>query len=197
MERPAHRVSFGGARDAETGEDAAMSPVSPPGVAGSPQRPEYNPKSKRRHGLARRAVAAVKEAGAAKIISGAISVFLLFSVFSVSHQLASSSGTCPRAADIGRTSACLRAGKAVGRCTVPVGQVDVTASVGTQSLSRTVLAGDCWHQQRAGAPKEGVCTSPCARAAANRNAKGSCRQGRSLPRSALLRCGPCGALHVV
>lgn len=63
-----------------------MSPASPPGVAGSPKRPEYNPKSKRRHGLARRAVAAVKEAGAAKIISGAISVFLLFSVFSVSHQ---------------------------------------------------------------------------------------------------------------
>ena len=62
-----------------------MSPASPAGVPGSPKQPEYNPKSKRRQGLARRAAAAVKEAGAAKIISGAISIFLLLSVFSVSQ----------------------------------------------------------------------------------------------------------------
>lgn len=84
MERPAHRVSFGGARDAETGEDAGMlSPGGSNGVPGSPQPPAYDPKSKRRHGLVRRAVAAVREVGAAKIVSGAISIFLLLSVFSV------------------------------------------------------------------------------------------------------------------
>lgn len=86
MERPGHRVSFSGARDAETGEDAGMSPASPAGVPGSPQQPAYNPKSKRRHGLVRRTTTAVREVGAAKIISGAISVFLLLSVFSVSFQ---------------------------------------------------------------------------------------------------------------
>ena len=88
MERPAHhRVSFGGARDAETGEDAATLGGNGGSGAmqpGSPQ-PEYDPKSKARHGFVRRAAVAVREAGVAKLVSGAISVFLLLSVFSVRH----------------------------------------------------------------------------------------------------------------
>ena len=82
-ERPsaAHRTS-GGARDAEAGllaESAAL------GAAGA-ARTKYDRKVKVRGGLLWRVAGKIKEFGAAKLVSGAVSVFLLLSIFSVSGE---------------------------------------------------------------------------------------------------------------